>query len=46
MSEEKKTEETNPVVAAVDKIVEATATYLRAIFPSLYKMAEDKEKSK
>ena len=46
MSEETKVAEIYPFVEALDKIVEASSNYLRAIFPPLFKMANIKEEEK
>lgn len=42
MPEEKKTEEKNKIVEAFDVIVDATATYLRKIFPHIFELAKKK----
>lgn len=43
MSEEKVVEEKKPlIVEAFDAIVDATSTYLRAIFPHIFKLSKKK----
>ena len=41
MSDEK--EQEHPAIVAFDKLVSATADYLRAIFPTLFKIIEKKD---